>query len=330
MATSLSAASIPSIAVIVVTWNTRDLLRACLTALTAPADDGWMRIVCIDNGSTDGTADMVAREFPTVLLVRRDQNIGFPGGANVGITLALERFAPRFVALVNSDLVVTPDTLAALVRHLERHEEVAAVSPRLRHPSGTLQSGAAGFAPTAWTGIAHFLFLSALTRGRCRGVFINQHHFIRRSEAVAVDWVTGACPVMRTEAIQRVGLLEEAFFMYADDVDWCCRARRAGFAIHFLPTVEAVHWQGATSPTADPKWLASLCALVRRDRGTTEYIIFRLAAAVGFALRCGLYALAFVARRDRKYWKSAGDMLVYAQWAFDLRRGPTARGDAPG
>jgi N-acetylglucosaminyl-diphospho-decaprenol L-rhamnosyltransferase len=324
--------------VVVVTWNTRELLRECLTALTeqssgrlvyAPAagEQPWMKIVCVDNGSTDGSADMVAAEFPQVRLVRCEENAGFARGANIGINIALEHYAPRFIALVNSDLTVTPEVLAALARHLEAHPEVAVVSPRLRHPDGTLQSGAGGYAPTAWTGIVHFLLLSTLTRGWCRAVFINQRHFATRVEAVPVDWVTGACSVLRTDAIRAVGLLQEEFFMYADDVDWCCRARRAGYTVHYLPTIEAVHWQGATSPAPNPTWLASLCELVQRDRGRAEYLIFRLAAALGLGARQAAYALAYVLSRRVQYRESAHATGIYARWALSLseRRTPNVR-----
>src|SRR5690349_20959423 len=155
---------VPSVSAIVVNWNTRELLRECLGALTRQGSSGWLRTICIDNGSTDGSVEMVQRGFPSVLLVSNPDNVGFARACNQGIELAMADGA-EYVALVNSDVVVTPDTISALVAQMADHPEVAAVGPALRLADGRLQVGAAGFAPTAWSGIGQFLFLAALTRG---------------------------------------------------------------------------------------------------------------------------------------------------------------------
>ena len=301
---------------VVVSWNTKELLRDCLATLTAPEDGQRLRVVCVDNGSTDGSARLVEQEFPWVELVRNVDNVGFAAACNQGIARALERYGARYVALVNSDLVVDASRIGALVRRLSEEPRAAAAGPALRLPDGRLQTGAAGFRPTAWSGACQFLFLSALTRGGCRGFFIDQRRFVGRSEPVRVDWVSGACMVVRGEAIAQIGPLDSGFFMYGEDVEWCQRMGRASWSVWYVPQVEVVHRHGGSGSGANPQWLASACELVRRDRGRLEYLVFRAAAAVGLTVRRVVYGLAYVASRREDYRRLANDMGVYAWWAI--------------
>ncbi|TMA37596.1 MAG: glycosyltransferase family 2 protein [Deltaproteobacteria bacterium] len=301
---------------VVVSWNTKALLRDGLAALTAPQDGQRLAVVCVDNGSTDGSVQLVEQEFPWVALVSNADNVGFAAACNQGIALAMERYGAGYVALVNSDVVVDASRILALVRRMSEAPRVAAVGPALRLPDGRLQTGAAGFAPTAWSGACQFLFLSALSGGRCRGFFIDQRRFAGRPEPVPVDWVSGACMVVRGEAIGRVGLLDGRFFMYGEDVEWCQRMRRDSWAVWYVPQVEVVHRQGSSGSGASPRWLASMCELVRRDRGRLEYLAFRGAAALGLTARRVAYGLAYVASRQERYRRLAADMRVYASWAI--------------
>jgi GT2 family glycosyltransferase len=308
----------PDVWAIVVNWNTRTLLRECLTALTRRDGEDRLGVICIDNGSTDGSVDALAREFPSVVLVQNHENVGFARACNQGIELAMEKYSAAYVALVNTDVVVAPAAIAALTAQMAQRPEVAIVGPALRLADGCLQTGAAGFAPTALSGICHFLFLSAITRGWCRGFFVDQRHLVGRRRPLLVGWVSGACMVARVAAIRRVGLLDGRFFMYGEDVDWCARMGRASFAVWYVPQVEVVHRQGASGSHASARWLASTCELVRRDRGRFEYLVFRLAAALGLGARHVLYALAYVVSRQERYQRLAGDMRVYARWAMGL------------
>jgi GT2 family glycosyltransferase len=196
---------------------------------------------------------------------------------------------------------------------------VAAVGPTLRLEDGRLQSGAAGYPLTAWSGICQFLFLSALTGGRLRGFFVEQKRFEHATRPVPVTWVSGACMVVRSGAIRTVGPLDASLFMYGEDVEWCQRMQRHGLDVRYVPMVEVVHRQGASGSGASPRWLASACELLRRDRGRAEYLIFRAVAALGLSARQLAYQLAFLASRNERYRKLAADMGVYAAWA--LRRG---------
>jgi len=306
----------PALSVVVVSWNTRALLRECLTAVTADDRTARPNVICVDNGSSDGSVDMVRREFPAVVMIVNRDNLGFAAACNQGIAVALEQQHAEYVALVNSDVVVTPAQLQDLTRRMDGAPQVAAVGPTLRLEDGRLQSGAAGFPLTAWSGICQFLFLSTLTRGRLRGFFIDQGRFADDSPPVSVDWVSGACMVVRGAAIRRVGPLDASLFMYGEDVEWCQRMKRGGFGIWYVPDVAVLHHQGASGSGASPRWLASACELLRRDRGQAEYVVFRTAAALGLTARRFGYRLAFIASRRERYRKLAADMGVYASWAL--------------
>lgn len=306
----------PVLSAVVVSWNTCALLRQCLTALGTGDERARLKVICVDNGSSDDSVAMVRREFPATVVVANGENVGFAAACNQGIAIALEQQRAEYVALVNSDVVVTPGELRNLAGRMADAPRVAAVGPALRLEDGRLQTGAAGYPLTAWSGVCQFLFLSALTRGRLRGFFLDQRRFMGDPQPVAVDWVSGACMVVRAEAIRRVGPLDASLFMYGEDVEWCQRMQRHGFAVWYVPEVEVVHRQGGSGSGASARWLASACELLRRDRGQVEYVVFRAAAALGLSARQLGYRLAFLASRHERYRRLAADMGVYAAWAL--------------
>jgi N-acetylglucosaminyl-diphospho-decaprenol L-rhamnosyltransferase len=309
----------PVLSVVVVNWNTCALLRECLTILSADDDGAPLNLICVDNGSSDGSVEMVRREFPAAVVIANSDNVGFAAACNQGIAVAVETHHAVYVALVNSDVVVAPPQLRSLALLMADAPRVAAVGPALRLADGRLQSGAAGFPLTAWSGVCQFLFLSALTGGRLRGFFIDQGRFVDDARPVPVDWVSGACMVVRSEAIREVGPLDAGLFMYGEDVEWCQRMKRRGFDVWYVPQVAVVHRQGASGSGASPRWLASVCELLRRERGQAEYVVFRAAAALGLCARQLGYRLAFIASRRDRYRKLAADMGVYASWALGRR-----------
>ena len=118
---------------------------------------------------------------------------------------------------------------------------------------------------------------------------------------------------------ETIGLLDTRFFMYGEDVEWCQRMGRASWWVWYVPQVEVMHRQGSSGSGADPRWLASACELVRRDRGRFEYVVFRMAAAVGLGVRRVVYGLVYVVSRKEHYRRLATDMSVYARWAIGRR-----------
>jgi N-acetylglucosaminyl-diphospho-decaprenol L-rhamnosyltransferase len=231
--------------VVVVSWNVRDLLRRCLdSVLTLPNPQlpiSNVEIMVIDNASTDGSAEMVRREFPGVQLVANAENRGFTAANNQG--LALSR--GRYLLLLNPDTEIVDDALATMVAYMDDHPRVGALGPELRYPDGSRQSSRRRF-PT---------FATALVESTVVQEWWSDNPILRRyyvgdtpDDAIQpVDWVVGACLLVRREAYEQVGGLDEGFFMYSEEMDWCRRIKDDGWEIVYLPTATVVHYGGKSS-----------------------------------------------------------------------------------
>ncbi len=211
-----------SIAVAVVNWNTRDLLRTCLRSVVAEAP---AELVVADNGSTDGSVEMVRREFPAAVLVVNPENPGYGAGAN----RAVGRCTTGYVLLLNSDTTLAPGALGALRDYLDRHERAAIVGPRLVHPDGTPQESCFRF-PRA---------VRPLTRAKAGS--------LPHDRAGPVPWVLGAALGLRRTAFEAVGGFDETYHMYFEEVDLAYRLRKAGWETHFTPEARVVHVGGAST-----------------------------------------------------------------------------------
>ncbi|GAB4116393.1 MAG: glycosyltransferase family 2 protein [Roseiflexaceae bacterium] len=232
------------IGVAIVSFNTRDLLRDCLTSLrhtTLP-----LCICVIDNDSRDGSAAMVQAEFPEVLLDARRDNPGFARSTN----LALERLLAvgcEYLLLLNPDTVVHAGALEALAHFLDQHPRVGMVGPRLLNPDGSLQPAAFRFPTLSMTILDLFPPGEALP-GRLYNSWWHGRYPQEQGEApFAIDHPLGACILARRSVIEQIGLLDPGYFMYAEEVDWCMRARRAGWAIWQQPQARVTHYGGAST-----------------------------------------------------------------------------------
>ncbi|HEX5386999.1 MAG TPA: glycosyltransferase family 2 protein [Gemmatimonadales bacterium] len=227
--------------VAVVSYNARDDLRACLGSVHLAASPPPSTVV-VDNGSSDGTAEMVRGEFPGVDLVIDPSNRGYGAASNQ----AVARTATPYVLLVNGDTLVAPGALDALADYLDAHPRVGVLGPRLRNADGTLQPSCYPFLGT----VQSWLEKTALGRAaarvpglRDRVLLVNSGH----DRARAVPWVMGAALALRREAFDAIGGFDESFFMYAEEVDLCRRLRNAGWEVHFAPVTDVVHRGGAST-----------------------------------------------------------------------------------
>jgi GT2 family glycosyltransferase len=223
------------ISVVILSYNTCDLLRACLRSVLAHAGDLAVETIVVDNASTDDSVAMVRAEFPGVRLIRSTTNLGFAGGNN----RAFHACTGRFVLLLNSDAELHPSTLTTLASYLETHPRVGAVGPRLLNTDGSLQPSAFGF-PTLGRMALVLTRLSLPLLGHTETGTIYRPETPR-----PVDWITGACLMVRRTVIEGVGPLDEGFFFDYEDVDWCRRIGGAGWGLHTVPWTTATHhrWQ---------------------------------------------------------------------------------------
>lgn len=232
------------VSIVIVSWNTRDILRDCLRSIRESAGRVAFEIILVDNNSADGSADMAAAEFPDVRLIRNAENLGFAAGNNQGIVVA----RGRYVLLLNSDTVVLDGAIAAAVRFADAHPRAAIVGCHTRGPTGNLQYNC-------------YLFPSllnlALSLTRLQTLFWH-HRFFGRSrfgwwdyESVReVDAVAGCFMLARKTAIDQVGPMCEDYFMYSEDTDWCWRFHRAGWKVMYAPDATIRHLGRCSSSQA--------------------------------------------------------------------------------
>jgi GT2 family glycosyltransferase len=221
------------VAAVVVAYDALPWIEQCLESLAGVAT------VVVDNGSTDGTRDVVRERFPDVRLVE-SENRGLGAGWNRGI----EDTESRYVLLLNSDAWLVGDAVARLVAFADRRPEAAVVAPRLLNPDGTLQRSVRGF-PTLWRLATEYFFLRKLApRSDAFNSFYGggfDHDEVREAE-----FVMGACMLVRRSAIAQVGLLDEDFFLFSEETDWCYRFHARGWQVLFFPGAECVHVGGAS------------------------------------------------------------------------------------
>lgn len=283
---------------VVVNWNTSDLLDACLSSLAADVPDGVAQhIVVVDNGSEDGSAALVRDKWPAVQLIVNPQNEGYTRANN----RAIRSCGGDYLLLINADAQVRPGCLDSMVARMEADPGAAVVGPRLVYGDGTWQRWTAGQSPGVASVAAFYLFMEKLP-----GPFRRHSLFLADdvSEPFEPEWVSSACMLVRRAALDEIGLMDETYFCYMDDVDLCQRARDAGWRVWYEPGAEAVHLMGQSTRRqtgrASPSAIRNFNHYVRAQRGPATGACVRAAEVAGFATRAAVYAA-------RSLWKGAPD-----------------------
>lgn len=281
--------------IIIVNWNTRDLLRTCLRTVFASAG-ATFAVVVVDNASTDGSAAMVREEFPQAMLIEPGANLGYPAGNNVGLRALgyraagdVDADAPRYALLLNPDTEVPPDALAAMVRVMDARTDVGVAGPKLVLLDGSLDKACRRGFPTPMVSLYHF---SGLAR-----IFPRSPQFARYNmtylpvdEEAEVDSVVGAYMQVRREAIAAVGLLDETFFMYGEDIDWAFRIKGAGWRVLYHPQVVVTHVKRAASKQsarAQREFWRAMLLFYRKHYRTSTPIWLHSLILGGLALKGG-------------------------------------------
>jgi GT2 family glycosyltransferase len=243
----------PTLAIVILNYNRADLLADCLHSLYEHPTRCTLAIWVVDNASSDGSGQMVREQFPNVYLIASEHNGGFAYGNN----LALRRIigdipdqraqpAPDYVLLLNNDTIVPSGTLDSLVDYLETHHEVGVVGPKVLLPDGTLDKACRRSFPTPIVSFYRMIGLSRLFPKSPRFGRYNMTYLDPDVET-EVDSVVGACMLLRTSIIREVGLLDEQFFMYGEDLDWAYRIKTYGWHIWYYPAVHIWHYKRAAS-----------------------------------------------------------------------------------
>jgi N-acetylglucosaminyl-diphospho-decaprenol L-rhamnosyltransferase len=279
------------VSVSVVSYRTPGLLRDCLSALATEHGHLQIDVSVVDNASGDDSAELVERHFPHVNLIRNAENVGFGAAHNQALRLA----RGRYLLVLNSDAVMLPGALERMVGYLDQHPDVGVVGPRLLYPDGSPQPSMRQF-PSVGT-----LFMESTQIQR----FWPANRVLRRYYAQhraadaenAVDWLVGACLCVRTAAARDVGLFDERYFMYSDELDWCRRFRAAGWRVVYLPGAEVQHRESASASqdlaARDRRFQASKLAYAERWHGRRVASLLRAYLALEYLGRAAEEVLKF-------------------------------------
>lgn len=231
------------LSVIIVNHNTRDLLHASLASLEAAQQPaGGMEVLVVDNASTDGSQDMVRRDFPGVQLIAKARNLGFAAANNAGAAVA----CGRYLLFLNSDTRVSSGALAQPLAYLHAHPGAGAITVRLVYPSGERDPDNHRGFPTPWNALCHFSGLAKLFPGSplFNGYYQSYADF-GRTHAVPV--IAGSFMMMPRAVFDELGGWDETYFFYGEDIDFCYRMYQAGYQVIYYPHVEVLHYKGASS-----------------------------------------------------------------------------------
>ncbi|MBT9170699.1 MAG: N-acetylglucosaminyl-diphospho-decaprenol L-rhamnosyltransferase [Actinobacteria bacterium] len=224
----------PDLSIMIINWNTRELLLKCLQSITRHASPKKLEVLVVDNGSTDGSTEAVRKSFSQVRLIKNEENLGFARAANQGI----KNSSARHILLLNSDTEVYEGTLERVIDFLDREEKVGAVGLKIVNPDGSLQHSCRRF-PSFITATAH-AFLGPVMPNN---PFSQEYKLARwdHRQVEEVDWVSGAAMGLRRQALDEVGLFDERFYMYLEDMDLCERLKERGWQVKYLPDAVVLH-----------------------------------------------------------------------------------------
>jgi GT2 family glycosyltransferase len=235
--------------IVIVSYNTCELLRTCLKTVYASRGDLSYTVCVVDNRSGDGSSEMVAAEFPQAILIANQVNRGYPAANNQGLR-ALGypdgAQAPQFALLLNPDTEVPSDGLASMLSFMARYPKAGVAGPRLELPDGTLDLACRRSFPSPTVSFYRLVGLSKLFP---RSPVFGQYNltYLDPDQVTEVDSVVGAFMMVRREAIRQVGLMDETFFMYGEDLDWCYRIKASGWQVYYNPDVTVLHVKRAAS-----------------------------------------------------------------------------------
>jgi GT2 family glycosyltransferase len=224
--------------VIIINWNTRELLANCIDSIEQHSSGLQLEVIVVDNGSTDGSQVMLQEKYPHVQLIANQENVGFARANNQAMRVA----QGAYFLLWNSDAFATPGAIQSLLRLAEREPKAGIIGAQLRNADGTFQASHTPF-PNQWQ---EFLILTGLGRA-WQGGFYPSFGPEEEKGPQVIDYVEGACLLVRREAYQAVGGLDEGYFMYAEEVDWCYSMRRHGWQVWYQPEARVIHLGGASS-----------------------------------------------------------------------------------
>jgi GT2 family glycosyltransferase len=282
------------LSIIIVNWNTRDLLDQCLASVDQTAGELGIELIVVDNASNDGSSQMVRDQYPKVKLVQNHENSGFARANNQGISES----TGMYILLLNSDTVVKPGALQNLLEFMDVHPEAGAASACLLNADGSLQYSCSP-APSLSREVQRMLHFP--------GVRPDGYYPMGgwdRSQPREVEAILGACMLLRREVLSQVGLMDEDYFMYSEEVDLCYRIRQAGWRIYWVPQSQVIHFGGQSTRQASSEMFLRLyeskLIYFRKNYGPLNALAYKLLLMVSSLVRLSLVPLIWLEKPQKR------------------------------
>ena len=286
------------LSIIIVNWNTKEYLLRCLKSVFRSERSSSWEVIVVDNGSQDGSEAEAKRLFPMLHLIANEKNLGFAKASNQGIDDA----SSRYFLLLNPDTEVREGALEKLVAFMESHPDAGVAGGQLLSGDGSRQNSIANFPSLA---------TELLNKSLLRRVFPEKFPGKEKSYSgpIEVDSVIGACMIARREAVEQVGAMDEDYFLFLEETDWCYRMKRKGWKVYHLPQTEIVHFQGkgaeAKKKEAKVEYYLSRYHFLRKNRGGFQWFLLLTGLMVKLivevlSMGTGCLLTLFLIRRWRK------------------------------
>ena len=310
------------ISIVMVNWNTKHLLLQSLGSIYQTSKKMKIEVWVVDNGSSDGSVTAVREKFPVVLLIENENNLGFAKAVNQG----LRKASGRYVLLLNPDTQVKHGAIERLVSFMNAHPDVGIAGAQLFNADGSKQNSIANF-PSLATELLNKNFLRWLFPGTFPG---KERDY---PEPIEVDSVIGACMMVRREASDQVGLLDEDYFLFLEETDWCYRMKKAGWKVYHVPQAEVYHFQGKSAEKdkkrAKVEYYRSRYQFFKKNRGSWQWFILLIGLLIKLGLEFPSMAIACILTGFAvKKWRNKFSNYAYLLW-WHLKGCPEGMGLKP-
>jgi len=311
-----------NLSIIIVNWNTKEFLLSCVRSVFENEQRISSEVILVDNGSQDGSGSEVKKAFPLVHLIQNEKNVGFAGAVNQG----LQKASGRYVLLLNPDTRVKNGAIERLMSFMDAHPKAGISGAQLLNSDGSKQNSIANF-PSLVTELLNKSLLRWLSPEKFPGKEIIY------SEPMDVDSVIGACMMVRRDAWDQVGLLDEDYFLFLEETDWCYRMKRAGWKIYHVPDAEVYHFQGKSAKKekkrARVEYFRSRYHFFKKNKGKLQWFIL----LVGLLIRLGFELLSMTVASLVtfflvKTWRKKLTIYTYLFW-WHVRFCPDGMGLKP-
>lgn len=255
----------PILTIVILSYNAKDLLRECLLSLSKLTREVYFEIIVTDNGSMDGLAEMVEKQFPSVQLIKNNQNLGFAAGNNK----ARSKSHGEYILFLNSDTIVPKNTLRESVNYLDEHKDVGAMTCKIKLPDGSLDKDVRRSFVTPWVGLTHLILRLDRLFPESKFLAPYWYGYIPEDMEHEVDALQGAYFLVRKKILDSLGWFDEDYFLDGEDIDLCWRIKSAGWRIVYYPKVSITHFKGASKGKVE--------SLRKKEISLKEKLKFRMA-----------------------------------------------------